>query len=664
MKILLSNSKLCNGVLNFSIEWIDKADGLLAEKIMLVTRDKQATMTIDLTESTQFNGTFDVELAKMSEMTREKDNNIIDLFYFYNINNKWKKQRVNFGSIEELYVQDDQVVKIFGTIKNNASLFVDESVAPLILKNTALNINSEALLFSTEVTTEVDILEMGLFLSKDRLTKQLPLYYSANKKTLEGEIDLDTLSLGYFDLSVYFIHADSLDREVIPLDIELDNFSTTGFSRGKYVGVTNQGNQLKLAVRKKSKVFDRIATGLYRATVKSKENIVSIRNKSRSKKIQDIFRQKTEPFENPTIIFESFGGRQISDSPLALYDYIKNNYQKIDVIWSVEKSMVSYCKKNDINYVLRNTVKWAESLTKAQVWVSNARFPNYVRKQKHTFYVQTWHGTPLKKLGLDIDNVLMPGTTTKKYHKNFVAEANKWDVLVSPNQYSSSIFRRAFGFKNVLLNTGYPRTDKLVSSTNDQIMKMKMDMGIPLSKKVVLYAPTYRDDSYISKGKYAFELPFDVKKMQETLGDEYVLVLRMHYLISSDLNVAQYGDFVIDQSNYHDISDLYLVADLMITDYSSVFFDYAYLKKPVLFYPYDFEKYKDELRGFYLDYETELPGEIAYTEKELLNALSAYKEDSSAIVDDRMVAFYDEFCPFDKGDATKKIGDHIIGKIL
>ncbi|MGA3513556.1 CDP-glycerol glycerophosphotransferase family protein, partial [Lactiplantibacillus plantarum] len=111
-----------------------------------------------------------------------------------------------------------------------------------------------------------------------------------------------------------------------------------------------------------------------------------------------------------------------------------------------------------------------------------------------------------------------------------------------------------------------------------------------------------------AKGKYTFELPFRLADFRERFGQDAVLILRMHYLISNALAVSDYSDFVYDLSSYPNISDLYLVSDLLITDYSSGFFDYAYLQRPILFYPYDYHLYKDELRGFYLDYEKDLPG--------------------------------------------------------
>lgn len=376
-----------------------------------------------------------------------------------------------------------------------------------------------------------------------------------------------------------------------------------------------------------------------------------------------LFKMGHRQFDATTIIFESFGGRQVSDSPLAIYELFKKLYPGFRYIWSVEREAVPYCKANGIPYVVRRTARWARTLEKAQYWISNARFPAWVRKPKYVTYIQTWHGTPLKKLGLDIENVAMPGTNTAAYHRNFVSEANRWDALVSPNDYSTQIFRSAFGFKNQILKVGYPRNDELINSSPEDVTALKQQLGIPLDKKVVLYAPTYRDNQFAEKGKYTFELPFSLADFRERFGQDAVLILRMHYLISNALDVSDYSDFVYDLSSYPNISDLYLVSDLLITDYSSVFFDYAYLQRPILFYPYDYHLYKDELRGFYLDYEKDLPGKIAQNEADLLDNVEEFLQRPDMSQDPQFQKFYGRFCAINDGLASFKVVNYVVHQI-
>ena len=128
-----------------------------------------------------------------------------------------------------------------------------------------------------------------------------------------------------------------------------------------------------------------------------------------------------------------------------------------------------------------------------------------------------------------------------------------------------------------------------------------------------MYAPTWRDDEFVSKGKYLFELKIDLDNLYKKLGDDYVILLRMHYLISNALDLSGYENFAIDVSNYNDVSELFLISDCLITDYSSVMFDYGILKRPQFFFAYDIDKYDKGLRGFYMNYMKDLPGPI-YTE--------------------------------------------------
>ncbi len=388
-----------------------------------------------------------------------------------------------------------------------------------------------------------------------------------------------------------------------------------------------------------------------------------IQDKLNLVRMRFLFKSGHSPYENTTIIFESFGGRQVSDSPYAIYKVFKTLYPGINMIWSIDRVQKKFCKENQIPYVIRRTNKWVRVLEKSQFWISNARFPTWVKKPNYVTYIQTWHGTPLKKLGLDIENVSMPGTTTAKYHKNFVREANRWDALVSPNDYSTQIFRSAFGFNNQILKIGYPRNDELINTKPEDIDAIKEQLGIPLDKKVVMYAPTYRDNQFAEKGKYTFELPFDLDDFRKSFGDDTVLILRMHYLISNALDISDYSDFVYDYSNYPNISDLYLVSDLLITDYSSVFFDYAYLKRPILFYPYDYHLYKEELRGFYLNYEKDLPGKIAENSKQLLEEINHALAHPDMSANEKFMNFYNRFCAINDGLSSLKVVNYVMHQI-
>lgn len=331
---------------------------------------------------------------------------------------------------------------------------------------------------------------------------------------------------------------------------------------------------------------------------------------------------KNIPKDEKIIVFESFNGRQFSDNPRAIYEYIKENHPEYKLFWSVDKNHKKYFEDNNLNILIKFTPEWLFYMNRAKYWVTNSRFPNWFKKSENTVYVQTWHGTPLKKLGLDMKEVHLPNTNEKKYKENFVHESSKWDYLISPNKYSTDIFKRAFAFNKKMIESGYPRNDFLVNCNNEEnINKIKSDLNIPLDKKVILYAPTWRDNEFYHAGKYKFNLKLDLDKMKEKYGEDHVVILRLHYLVAENLDLSNYDNFVIDFSKHGDIRDLYIISDLLITDYSSVFFDYSILKKPIIFFVYDLVNYRDVLRGFYFDFEKEAPGPLLTTSDEVISEI-------------------------------------------
>ncbi|APC49685.1 CDP-glycerol--glycerophosphate glycerophosphotransferase [Virgibacillus halodenitrificans] len=368
------------------------------------------------------------------------------------------------------------------------------------------------------------------------------------------------------------------------------------------------------------------------------------------------------PVKENTIVFESFLGKQYSDNPRAIYEYMKNNSSGFKMYWSFDRRNIDVYKEEDLIAIRRFSIKWLFIMARAKYWVTNSRLPLWIPKPKDTVYVQTWHGTPLKRLAADMEKVQMPGTTTSKYKRNFLKEAKKWDYLVSPNRYSSSIFKRAFNFEGVMLETGYPRNDFLLENNNpSQINKIKNRLNLPCEKKIILYAPTWRDNHFHSKGKYKFDIQMDLKEMKESLSEDYIVILRLHYLISDNLNLKEYSDFVFDFSNYEDIRYLYLVSDLLVTDYSSVFFDYANLKRPMLFYVYDIEDYRDNLRGFYFDFETSAPGPLVKTTKGLIDEIKQI--DKYGFVPSKETEkFNSKFCSLEDGHASERVAEKVFLK--
>lgn len=361
------------------------------------------------------------------------------------------------------------------------------------------------------------------------------------------------------------------------------------------------------------------------------------------------------------VIFESYLGKQYSDNPRAIYEYLKENYPQYKMYWSVDKRYASFFREQGIPFANRFSIKWLFLMALAKFWVSNSRLPLWIPKPEHTTYLQTWHGTPLKRLAMDMDKVKMPGTNTKRYKRNFTKEAKRWDYLISPNSYSTEIFRRAFSFEKEMIESGYPRNDYLYTKNNEaDIKKLKEKLNLPLDKKIVLYAPTWRDNEFYGKGRYKFKLQLDLDRLREELGQEYIFIMRMHYLVAENFDLTPYEGFAYDFSKYEDIRDLYLISDMLITDYSSVFFDYANLSRPMIFFVYDIESYRDNLRGFYFDFEEKAPGPLVRTTEDVIKYIKEFGEDGSLHINsDSFHRFHEIFCSWETGESSKRVVERV-----
>lgn len=363
---------------------------------------------------------------------------------------------------------------------------------------------------------------------------------------------------------------------------------------------------------------------------------------------------KILPIQKDIIIFESNLGRNYTGNPKSIYEEMVNQ--------GLDKKYRCYIMLDDMNTsVPGNAVKLRRTRIRyffimgiAGIWVCDSRQPKYIIKRKGVHYIQTWHGTPLKKLALDMDSVNMAGETNiEKYRQNFYENTRTWDYLISQNHFSTEVFRRAFAFDKTILEIGYPRNDILFSGNNtDNINELKRKMGLPIDKKILLYAPTWRDNEYYTKGAYKFNTSMDFDLLKSKLGDEYVCIVKYHYLVKDKLDWTPYKDFIYQFDMCEDIAELYLVSDMLITDYSSVMFDYSILKRPLLFFAYDLEDYKDNLRGFYFDFLAEAPGPITRTTEELVKSITDY---NFTVYQEKYEAFSKKYNHADDGNASKKV---------
>ncbi|MCD7880910.1 MAG: CDP-glycerol glycerophosphotransferase family protein [Clostridiales bacterium] len=368
-----------------------------------------------------------------------------------------------------------------------------------------------------------------------------------------------------------------------------------------------------------------------------------------------------------TVLFCSYHGKSCSCSPRAIYDYMLASpaYGDYRFIWAAAEPS----EETALDAAPRTRVvpfggrAFERAMAGAGYWVFNSTLPEHISPRRGQIYLQCWHGTPLKRLGCDIQEEGNAMNSLAEIRRKYRLEGEKTDFFLSPSPFASNCVRSAWqlgrrGRAGTVLELGYPRNDRLANATPEECQAMRQRLGIPPGKRVILYAPTFRDDQHVSGTGYAYRPAVDFTALRERLGEDYVILFRAHYLVATACDFSVWDGFVLDVSGAEEINDLYLAADLLITDYSSTMFDYAVLRRPILFYMYDLEQYRDRLRGFYFDLD-ELPGPVLTEEAQLAPAIRATEDFAW---DDTWEAFRQRFAPLDDGDAARRVTEAVMGK--
>lgn len=360
------------------------------------------------------------------------------------------------------------------------------------------------------------------------------------------------------------------------------------------------------------------------------------------------------PGRRETLVFESGLGKQYADSPRYIYEELLRRGDTRPKVWIYNGPHVFTDPHTSV--VQRLSPKYYLALARAKMWTMNQSAPSYLKRPRKVRFVQTWHGTPLKHMQLDAAGKQDQGNG---YLKRAQAGVRQWTHLLSPSPYASAAFRSAFGFKGPIVELGYPRNDVLVSPNAPQVRAhTRAHLGLGERQRAILYAPTFRDNQKNARGKLSFKLPFDLETFAEQMPEDTVLLLRMHTLIANGIRIpAHLRDRVKDVSKYSDIQELFLASDALITDYSSVFFDAAVLRYPIVFFAYDLEDYQQNLRGFYLDYMKDLPGPIVQDETDLWATVNEALE--NGINQDQRNRFIERFAPKDDGHAAERVVDEL-----
>lgn len=339
--------------------------------------------------------------------------------------------------------------------------------------------------------------------------------------------------------------------------------------------------------------------------------------------------------DNNLALFVSYGGQRFDDSPKNIYDYLVSHteYKNIKCVWAfIEPTEIV---NGPLNTVKIDTLKYFVIALKAKYWISNSsasRGLNFM--PSNTINVCTKHGMfGIKKLGNDLKNK----------NKSFkLAFKEKFDYILIEGKNEAEILKSAWGTEgHEILPVGLPRNDELVNHSMEYVKELKEKFGLPLDKKVILYAPTFREYNRDFTLSVFLKPPFDYDKWYQELGDEYVLLLTAHYEVAKLMNVPENHPFIVNAFKYPHINDLILASDILISDYSSIIFDYSIIEKPIISYAYDYDYYVRE-RGLYDGYEKIFSHGVMFTEDEVIEFIKEMN--------------YDEECRYTK--------EHIKGKYI
>lgn len=304
------------------------------------------------------------------------------------------------------------------------------------------------------------------------------------------------------------------------------------------------------------------------------------------------------------IIFQSMIGKTYGDSPKVLFDRMMADpaFQGYKFVWAFAEP--EKFQLDGVKTVKLNSLQYFISTIRSGIWITNVDIERGLHyKSKKTLYINTWHGIPIKTIG-----------NSQKNRNDY----NYFDVdmFCCSSPFEREIFIRDFNIpKNVIVQCGMPRNDELYTITEADRAKYRQEFGIPEGKKVILYCPTWRDSSD-GGSSYQIKPPIDVDYWMDVLGNEYVMLFRMHHLTTAMLGI-KYGDFARDVSQVPEINKLLAIADVLISDYSATIFDFCILERPIISFAYDYEEYSVN-RGFYEKLDDILPGGSFRTQEDVI----------------------------------------------
>jgi CDP-glycerol glycerophosphotransferase len=348
------------------------------------------------------------------------------------------------------------------------------------------------------------------------------------------------------------------------------------------------------------------------------------------------------PIRRNTIVFESHLGKQYSDNPKYIYEALRESGAKYTAIWSYATSPSGFPK--DAKLVQRGSWPYYLALARARYWVDNQGFPREAVKRPQTTYIQTWHGSAFKLMGVDAPETKR---STRAQRARLQEMVDRFDHFLVRSEHDAQTLVKGLGVRAELIRSGYPRNDALVNGGDAAALRKKLKLTD--GRKVVLYAPTFRTGPN-GKPEKRFEVPFDLEDFARQLGETHILLVRPHYLSTVVVPPSLSGT-VRNVADVHDVTSLLLLTDALVTDYSSVMFDYALLDRPMVMFTPDLDAYVRS-RGAYFDLAESAPGPVVTEPEQLFAALGDLERDTHA---KQRREFVERFGEYDQGTAAKQV---------
>jgi len=359
--------------------------------------------------------------------------------------------------------------------------------------------------------------------------------------------------------------------------------------------------------------------------------------------------QLRRPLDENLAVYCAYWGRGYACNPAAIHAKARELAPHIRSVFLVEPEAVDTLPKGLDHAVIGSRRYW-EMLARAKYLINNANFEGAVVKRPGSVHLSTQHGTPLKKMGIEQAEYPVVAAATGSFHR-LLSRVDRWDYNLSSNRLSTEVWERSFPSSYEMLEYGYPRNDVYYTSSAADVHRIRKQLGVPEGRTALLYAPTHRDHHT------GFTTQLDLKALCDALGDDFVVLLRAHYFYDGGRGRLR-DERVIDVTAHRSSEDVCLAADALITDYSSIVFDYANLDRPIVVYADDWDVYR-ETRGVTFDFLGSAPGPVARTAGELAAVFrsGAWAGAESAALRARFRA---RFCEFDDGHAA----DRVVRRVL